>query len=54
MIRKGQGAMDGTVNLEISYLSAMYHAAIRRKKIPRDAMPGEFVMVTERRNGYGV
>ena len=45
VIRKGQGAMDGTVNLEISYLSAMYHAAIKRKKIPQDAMPGEFVMV---------
>ena len=41
--RKGQGAMDGTVDLEIQLLSAMYHLALKRKKINADAMPGEFV-----------
>ena len=41
--RKRQGILDGTIDLEIAYLSAMYHAAIRRKRIPHEAMPGEFV-----------
>jgi integrase len=41
--RKAQGAMDGTVDLEIQLLSAMYHLALKRKKINVDAMPGEFV-----------
>ena len=41
--RKGQGAADATVNLEIGILSAMYHLAVKRKKIPLDSMPGEFV-----------
>lgn len=30
--RKREGAMDGTVDLEIDLLSAMYHLALRRKK----------------------
>jgi len=41
--RRDQGAMDGTVDLEIQLLSAMYHLALKRKKINIDAMPGEFV-----------
>jgi len=41
--RKGQGAADATVNFEISKLSAMYHVALKRKKIHADMMPGEFV-----------
>jgi integrase len=41
--RKAQGAMDGTVDLEIQLLSAMYHLALKRKKINVEAMPGEFV-----------
>lgn len=41
--RKGQGAMDGTIDLEIELLSAMYNLALKRKKINADAMPGEFV-----------
>ena len=41
--RKDQGVMDGTVDLEIQLLSAMYHLALKRKKINADAMPGEFV-----------
>ena len=31
--RKAQGAMDGTIDLEIELLSAMYHLALKRKKI---------------------
>jgi integrase len=41
--RKGQGVMDGTIDLEIRLLSAMYHLALKRKKINADSMPGEFV-----------
>lgn len=41
--RKDQGVMDGTVDLEIQLLSAMYHLAKKRKKINTEAMPGEFV-----------
>jgi integrase len=45
--RKEQGAMDGTVDLEIELLSAMYHLALKRKKINADSMPGEFVQVNQ-------
>lgn len=41
--RKGQGVTDGTVDLEIQLLSAMYHLAKKRKKITPESMPGEFV-----------
>ena len=41
--RKDQGVMDGTVDLAIQLLSAMYFLALKRKKITADAMPGEFV-----------
>jgi len=41
--RKRQGIQDGTIDLEITYLSVMYHAALKRKKISQEALPGEFV-----------
>ena len=41
--RKAQGVMDGTIDLEIQLMSAMYHLALKRKKITINAMPGEFV-----------
>lgn len=41
--RKGQGGADGTVDIEMAVLSAMYHMALKRKKINADVMPGEFV-----------
>ncbi len=43
--RKSKGAADGTVNVELAALSAMYNLAKKRKKIPAEFMPGEFVMV---------
>jgi integrase len=46
--RKSKGAADGTVNVELAALSAMYHLARKRKKIPSEFMPGEFVMVNDR------
>jgi integrase len=41
--RLGQGVTHGTVDVEIQNLSAMYHLALKRKKIPAQSMPGEFV-----------
>jgi integrase len=41
--RKSQGAADGTINIEIQLLSAAYHLAVKRKKIPADFMPTEFI-----------
>lgn len=41
--RKAQGVQDGTIDLEIQLMSAMYHLALKRKKITINAMPGEFV-----------
>jgi integrase len=46
--RRGQGAMDGTVDLELSLLSAMYNMARKRGKMPADAVPGDFVLKQER------
>jgi integrase len=43
--RKGQSALDGTINLELSILRAMYNLARKRKKIDAESMPGEFVLV---------
>lgn len=43
--RRRQGAAHGTVNNEIEQLSAIYHAALKRKLISADSMPGEFVRV---------
>ena len=42
--RREQGAKDGTIDLEISFLSTMYHSALKKKKINADSMPGEFVL----------
>ncbi|UCD32320.1 MAG: tyrosine-type recombinase/integrase [Desulfobacterales bacterium] len=42
--RIGQGATNGTVDLEVSLLRSMYHLALKRKKIHIDAMPGQFVL----------
>jgi len=41
--RLAQGAAEQTLNYEISMLSAAYYLGVKRKKIPRDMMPGEFV-----------
>jgi integrase len=41
--RKSQGIMDSTVDFEIEVLSSMYHMACKRKKVPADFLPGEFV-----------
>ncbi len=41
--RKGQGAADVTINFEIGLLCRMYNMALKRKKIPIEMMPGEFV-----------
>ena len=38
-----QGAMDGTIDLEIRLLRTMYRKAVIAKLIPRDFLPGEFV-----------
>jgi len=42
--RVGQGAMDGTIDLEIKLLSTMYHTSLKRKLISAESMPGEFVL----------
>jgi len=42
--RRGQGAKDGTIDLEIGLLSTIYHSALKKKKINADSMPGEFVL----------
>lgn len=41
--RKLEGVIDSTVNLEIALLGAMYNMARKRKMIPADFVPGEFV-----------
>jgi integrase len=43
--RTSEGASEATINHEISTLSAVLHRAAKRKKIPKDSLPGEFVMV---------
>ncbi len=45
--RRSEGAADGTIDLEVSLLRRMYNLARKRKKIPFDAVPGEFVMKNE-------
>jgi len=40
-------AASATIDFEIQVLSAMYHMALRRKKINADAMPGEFIKKME-------
>ncbi len=46
-LRKGQGAANATINLELAVLRIIYLAAKRRKKIHSDDVPGEFVMVED-------
>lgn len=46
--RSDQGAASGTIDLELNYLSAMYHKAIKSKLIPLDFKPGEFIRKDER------
>jgi integrase len=41
--RKGEGAFDGTIDLEIQLLRAMYRKAVKAKMIPADFLPGEFI-----------
>jgi len=43
--RLSQGLTHGGINQEIVDLSAMYHLALKRKKILSEAMPGQFVKV---------
>jgi integrase len=43
-----QGAAHQTVNLEIQTLSAAYHLAVKRRKIPVSAKPNEFIQEKER------
>jgi integrase len=47
-LRLKQGRMNGTVDNEIKLLSSMYHLAVKRKKIPTSAMPGEFIILAEK------
>ncbi len=42
--RKSQGAYEGTVDLEIRVLRAMYRKAVKAKMIPLEFLPGEFVL----------
>ncbi|PQP35219.1 hypothetical protein C6A37_03650 [Desulfobacteraceae bacterium SEEP-SAG9] len=42
-LRRAQGAADATINFDIRVLSAMYHLASRRKLIPLEYLPGEFI-----------
>jgi hypothetical protein len=50
--RKGQGAMDGTIDLEIELLSAMYHLAVKRKKsLLRLSRVSSYKRITEIRAG---
>ena len=45
--RRSQGAAGNTMAVEMALLSAMYHMALKRKKINYEAMPGEFLIKTE-------
>jgi integrase len=42
--RKREGAFEGTIDLEIRLLRAMYRKAVKAKMIPLDFLPGEFVL----------
>ena len=48
--RKKQGVAEATINYEIALLSAVYHLALKRKKIPANIMPGEFVLKNDEVN----
>jgi len=45
---KAKGLWNGTIDFEIEVLSAMYHLAVKRKKIPLEIMPGEFIQKNNR------
>jgi integrase len=45
--RQAEGAANGTVDNEIALLSAMYHLAVRDRKILADQTPGRFVLARE-------
>jgi integrase len=45
--RKAEKAAAGTVDYEIQLLSAMYHLALKRKKLDPNMMPGEFIRKNE-------
>ena len=45
--RESEGAASGSIDLEIKLLSAVYHLARKRKKIPHEVMPGEFILKKE-------
>ena len=42
-----EGVVHGTVDLEVQVLRSMYNLAVKRKKIPAEALPGEFYQVRE-------
>jgi integrase len=46
-MRREAGAAHGTIDNEIKFLRAVYKLAVKRKKIPVDALPGEFYLVKE-------
>ena len=48
IFREGEGAASGTIDLEIGFLSKVYALALRRKKIPAETMPGEFILEKKR------
>jgi len=45
--RKALDIANGTINLEVQLLRAMYRLAVKREQITAEAVPGEFVMVLE-------
>jgi integrase len=45
--RRGEGDQDGTIDYEIGLLRTMYRMARKRKKIPADYIPGEFILKGE-------
>lgn len=41
--READGAASGSIDLEINLFSAMFNLAAKRKEIPADLVPGEFI-----------
>ncbi|UCE53328.1 MAG: hypothetical protein JSV31_29430 [Desulfobacterales bacterium] len=48
--RLNEGAVNTTIDLEVGTMRAMYNMACKRKKIPPDFMPGEFLQVKEKKS----
>lgn len=46
--RGTEGAASGTIDLEIGFLSKVYALALKRKLIPAEVMPGEFLLENKR------